>query len=189
MKLKRLYLDLETTGVDHNVNGVCQIAGIVEINGKVQKTFNFHVRPFEKDIIEDEALEVIKKTREEIEQYNDPDIVHKALLKIFDQYIDKYNRSDKFELAGYNVKFDDDFLRSWFFKLGDKYYGSYVNPYKVDLYSVLAWLRGYGLVTTENLKLETVAKYFSIEHDAHDAMGDVKATREISVKCQKFLKR
>jgi exonuclease I len=36
-----------------------------------------------------------------------------------------------------------------------------------------------GEITLQNYKLETVAGHFGIELKAHDALSDVKATREI----------
>ena len=41
--IKRLYLDLETTGIYHKCNGIIQLAGIMEIDGNITDKFNWKV--------------------------------------------------------------------------------------------------------------------------------------------------
>ena len=43
--MKNLWIDLETTGLDVKKHGVVQIAGIVEIDGEIQESFNFFTKP------------------------------------------------------------------------------------------------------------------------------------------------
>ena len=63
---KIMYYDLETTGLQPLVNGIHQIAGIIEINGKVVEEFNINMRPAEFHIIEPKALETSNLTVEDI---------------------------------------------------------------------------------------------------------------------------
>ena len=44
------------------------------------------------------------------------------------------------------------------------------------------------LIILESHKLVDVCKYFDIKIDAHDALSDIKATRELIYKLMKFLK-
>jgi DNA polymerase-3 subunit epsilon len=176
---KLLFLDTETTGTLPDKNGIIQIAGIVEINETVKEEFNFKVKPFESQIIEDAALAVNGITREQIAEFPEPVEVYNKVLAIFDKYINRYNKQDKFDMVGHNVQFDYSFLNEWFLRNGNKYLYAYINYGRIDTVGLSAALRSTGLMKVENLKLASVAKHFSIELNAHDAMSDVRVCRDI----------
>lgn len=67
--MKLLFFDLETTGTNPGKHGIHQISGQIVIDGIVKESFDFHVQPNPKAIIEDEALAVAGVTREQIAQY------------------------------------------------------------------------------------------------------------------------
>ena len=64
--MKIFYFDLETTGVKFWKNGIHQISGAIEIDGEIKEEFDYHVQPYERAEIEDEALAVGGVTREQI---------------------------------------------------------------------------------------------------------------------------
>lgn len=64
--MKLLFLDLETTGTNPGKHGIHQISGQIVIDGIVKESFDFHVQPNPKAIIEDEALAVAGVTREQV---------------------------------------------------------------------------------------------------------------------------
>ena len=64
--MKLLFFDLETTGTNPGKHGIHQISGQIVIDGIVKESFDFHVHPNPKAIIEDEALAVAGVTREQI---------------------------------------------------------------------------------------------------------------------------
>ena len=66
--MKLLFFDLETTGTNPGKHGIHQISGQIVIDGIVKESFDFHVQPNPKAIIEDEALAVAGVTREQIAQ-------------------------------------------------------------------------------------------------------------------------
>lgn len=185
---KTLYFDLETTGTDPVKNGIIQIAGIIDINGKITDQFNYKVRPFDVDEIEDKALEVNQTTREKIKLYDPAPAVFVKLIDTFAKAIDRYNKFDKFYAAGFNANFDISFLREFFNKNGDQYFGSWFNGVPVDGYYIAKWLQWRGLIAPENLKLETLCKLFNIEISAHDALSDIAATRELILKFNDLMK-
>lgn len=176
---KVLYMDEETTGTDPVKNDVIQLAAIVEINGKVMERFNMRCQPFDYDAISQEALDVNGLTVEQLRTFPEPIELYKALTGVMGKYIDKYDRTDKFTPAGQRVGFDADFLKAFFEKCGDKYYGSWLNWRHVDLLAVVRFLRYAGVLEIENDKLETVAAHFGITFDAHDAMADIETTRNL----------
>lgn len=177
---KILWLDTETTGTDPKRNGVVQIAGILELNGK-EECFDFKVRPFDDDLIEDDALAVNGFTRDQLAGFMPPTEVHSAITSILSRHIDRYNRKDKLVVAGYNAQFDLNFMHAFFKKCGDPYFGSWVWWPGLDV-SVLAMQRLMPVRhLLPNFKLTTLAEYLHIipEGEAHDAMIDIRMTRAI----------
>lgn len=177
--MKRLWLDTETTGLNPVTNGVIQIAALIEIDGEFVESFSEFVKPFPGDKISVKALEVNGKTEDEIAGFPEPKVIYSIIASILGRYVDKFDSKDKFTLAGYSCSFDDGFMRQWFVKNGDKFWGSYIKRQTLDLLPVMIFLRELGLVKTEDVKLATACKLFNIEHDAHDAFGDAKATYEL----------
>lgn len=176
---KVLFFDCETTGLDPVKNDPIQLAGLIEIDGKVVEEFNFKFQPTSWDNISQEALDVHGVTIEEMKTYPPAITAHDQLVEILSHHCEKFNRSDKFYPAGYNVKFDIDFLSQWFLKIGDKYLGSWINWRSLDPLPLLALMDFQDIISLPNYKLETVATALGIEIVAHDALSDIRATREI----------
>lgn len=177
---KILYFDVETTGLDAVKNDITQLAGILEIDGKEVERFNFDVKPFDMENVSKEALEVTGKTMNDLEGYTDPRIIYNKFTIMLSRYVDKYDRNDKIIPAGYNVNFDIQFLRNFFLKNNDVYFGSFFNYRYVDPLAVLYWCRSLGYIELESYKLESVCKHFDIEIDAHDALSDIEATKALN---------
>ena len=146
------------------------------------------IRPFNFENIEKGALEVNKKTIEEIKKYPEPQTMHKSIVARLDEYVDKYNKKDKFIPAGYSVKFDMDIFREFFKKNNHKYFGSYFGYHMLDPVPFLMFLEYKKLIKLDSYKLVDVCKYFNIKIEAHDALSDIKATRELIHKLMTYLK-
>lgn len=177
--MKTLFLDTETTGTNPKVNDIIQVAGLVEIDNEIKETFKFNCQPFDYSTVEQGALDVNKLTIEQIKTFPMPQVVYKQITTIACKYVNKYDTADKFTLAGQRVGFDADFLNEFFIKNGDKYYGSLFNWRHIDLLSITRLLNYAGIIKTKNDKLVTVAEYFGIEFNAHDALDDILTTRVI----------
>jgi len=178
-KKKVFFFDVETTGLDAWRNDIVQIAGCIEIDGEVKETFNWHCQPYNPGSIEQSALDVTGLTKEEIMEFDTPMSVYLKLTATMGRYVDKFDKKDKFYPAGYNVDFDMNFLRAFFKKSGDKYFGSWFNGINLDPFHFFRLAKFSGQIDTENLKLETMAKLFNIEIKAHDALSDIEATRSL----------
>ena len=123
------------------------------------------------------------------EKYIDESIIYKKFLEILDKYIDKYDKNDKFIVAGYNVKFDIDILKALFERNNNKFLFSYFNSSMLDpLYSVRLLQVAGILPVLENNKLETWCKYFNIELKAHDSLQDITATKKLIEKLVELIK-
>lgn len=180
---KYLYLDLETTGTEKLIHGVHQIAGLIELDGKIKNTFDFRCRLFEGQFFDEHALELGGVSKETIDNYPEPEAVHRKLCNILKQYVDIYNPEDKFTVVAYNAGFDIDFLSYWFGKNGDNYLGSLIDrSFPICILSTVRLLRAWGdkdCKQLENSKLSTVCKHFGIPLDPHDAMKDIIASRKV----------
>lgn len=185
--MKILYFDTETTGKDPIKNGIVQISGIIEIDGVIKETFNFKVSPGAEDLIEEEALKVTGLTASEILGYPDRKIVYRQLVLLFSKYINKFDKKDKFTPAGYNVRFDIEFLSSFFKKNNDVYFGSWCAWQGVDALPLVHYMHFLGELNLVNYKLSTLCEHFGIGIKAHDAMSDIIATRQLILKIRSLL--
>lgn len=176
---KCLWFDTETTGLNSYKNDIIQIACIVEVEGNVLDQFESKIRPFDPANVEPKALEVNGLKLEDVLKYPDPKIVHKEFTKFISNYIDKFDKADKFAPAGYNIKFDIDFLMSFFRKCGDSYYGSYFNYKAIDPLYMIHVMDYERKINLPNYKLVTVCNHYNINIEAHEALSDIKATREL----------
>lgn len=183
---KLFYYDLETTGVRYWRNGIHQISGLIEIDGEVKETFNFHVRPNPAADIDPQALEIGGVTLEMIQGYPGMKEVHAKIIYMLSKYVGRYNKTDKFFLIGYNnSSFDDNFFKAFFEQNDDKYFFSWFWSSKIDVMVLASQFLIGRRHLMENFKLHTVAKELGIEvneDNLHDALYDIKLTREIHKK-------
>ena len=178
--MKVLWIDTETTGLDPVKNGIIQLAGIIEIDNVVKEEFDYLIRPFPSDEMSDEALAISGTAKEELltsPSYISPITVYRQFIVMLSKYVDKFDKNDKFIPAGQNVKFDTDFMRAFFVKNTDKYFGSFVGGQAIDLMPFAMLLKYLGIIEVENCKLETLAKYIGKDFKAHNALEDIKMTR------------
>lgn len=134
MMNKIIFIDTETGGVNAEKSALIQLSGIIEVNGVEKEKFNFYIKPFKNSEVNEKALEVQGRTLEELrtDKYIDESIIYKKFLEILDKYIDKYDKNDKFIVAGYNVKFDIDILKALFERNNNKFLFSYFNSSMLD---------------------------------------------------------
>ena len=178
--MKLLWLDTETTGLNKEKCDIIQVAGIVVIDGEERERFNFHCQPINYECIEQEAMDKIGMTVEKLKTFPTPQETYTKFKAILEKYIDRYDKQDKFFMAGHNVNFDLDFCKLFFEKQGDKFFGSYFRYFTVDLMSLATILHTAGLIHLESWRLDAIAQYLGIQIDEnlHDASVDVDLTRK-----------
>jgi DNA polymerase-3 subunit epsilon len=188
MDKKILWIDTETSGLDPKKNDPLIISGIVEINGEVYSEFTVKSAPIEWDSVSRKALKVNGITLEELAEFPKPDRALELFKKKLGDYVNKFNKEDKFYIGGYNVRFDLNFMSEWFKKQDDKYFGSWFNWKMVDVMSLLHTLDFRGVFTFKNYKLKTITESLGIGHSAHKAESDIAVTREIYHVLLKYFK-
>lgn len=179
---KIIFIDTETGGVNPEKAALIRLSGIIRIDKKDVEKFNFYIKPFENSEVNEKALEVQGRTLEELktDKYVEEKEVYKQFIKLLDKYIDKYDTTDKFIVAGYNVRFDVDILKAFFQRHGNNFLFSYLDSSMLDpLYSIRLLQIAEVLPVLENNKLETWCKHFGIELKAHDSLEDIEATKKL----------
>ena len=179
---KIIFIDTETGGVNPEKAALIQLSGIIRIDKNDVEKFNFYIKPFENSEVNEKALEVQGRTLEELktDKYVEEKEVYKLFIKLLDKYIDKYDKTDKFIVAGYNVRFDVDILKALFQRHGNNFLFSYLDSSMLDpLYSIRLLQIAEVLPVLENNKLETWCKHFGIELKAHDSLEDIEATKKL----------
>lgn len=181
--MKLVFFDLETTGTNPGKHGIHQISGQIVIDGVVKESFDFHVQPNPKALIEEEALKVGGVTREQILAYPPMQQVYQEFVAMLGKYVDKFNKKDKFFLVGYNnAAFDNQFLRGFFLQNGDVYFGSWFWSNSIDVMVLASAYLATRRPDMENFKLSTVAKTLGVnvnDESLHDAMYDIELTKAV----------
>ena len=176
---KKCWIDVETTGINSRVCGILTLAALVDIEDKIEDELSLKMRPLESDQIFQKALDVNGISEEEYETWPSNTDGFDLLLRIFDYHIDRFDKSDKFVFCAYNAGFDEGFIRELFLRNGNNYFGSYFFWPKIDVQSLVGYAIADGL-RLPDYKLVTVARHFGLVIDAHDAMSDILATKEIA---------
>lgn len=178
--MKLAYIDLETSGLIAEKHGVHQIAILV---GNESLVIDCNVIP--DSWIDDKALEIGGKTKEQLESSMSAREAKTKFDAFIGRFVDKFNKHDKLVFIGYNAIFDYQFLRSWYTRQGDKFFGSYFWHPPLDVMT----LAGFHLMEKRPLmvdfKLGTVAKELGIavqDTELHDALYDITLTKAIHEK-------
>lgn len=181
--MKVVFFDLETTGTLVNKHGIHQLSGAIVVDGEVKEEFDLRVQPNPKAEIIQEALDVAGVTKEQILSYPPMGIVFSSFIAMLDKYVDRFDKKDKFFLAGYNnASFDNQFLRAWFLQNGDKYFGSWFWSNSIDVMVLATPYLAAKRTEMENFKQGTVAKTLGIQVDdskLHDALYDIQVCKAI----------
>jgi DNA polymerase-3 subunit epsilon len=179
--MKILYLDLETTGLNPKQCSIVQLGVTIEIDHEILHNLCIYVKPFDGCVIEPgvEAVhDLIPMAKSSGQTYKE---VYVNLIELMSKHVDKYNKKDKFFLIGYNVGFDDGFMREMWKRNRDVYYGSWFWWPPIDVAVLACNHLKSERHRLENFKLSTLAAYLAIDRQggAHDALSDINLTREI----------
>lgn len=158
---KLICFDVETTGLDSSEDEILQLS---IIDGDENVLFNSYIKPYFHDSWE--SAELIHHISPEM--VADSPHAHEVVPKIRGIFA----AADTF--VSYNGNFDLGFLRDWGICARDIPNDGYKDVMHLfaPIYGV--WNSRYGNYTWQ--KLETCAKYYGYEFEAHDSLEDVKAT-------------
>jgi len=179
--IKLNFLDTETTGLDSSSCGIWSLSGVLaelDEDAKVihlKDSYDLYMRPFEGAKVDSKALKVGGISLEDFEEFEDQKVIFARYKKLLKQYVDPYDKKDKYNFLAYNSPFDNSFMRSWWFRNHDKYFGSYFWTPDICIMRQAAQYLIRRRIELPNFKLATVAEFlgFNIEDTKlHSSMYD-----------------
>lgn len=193
--MKFLWCDTETTGLKPENAAPFQIAMILvtntTINGEKIKEESeriFYLNPFDIDGIEynEDAGKIHGYSKEVIETFEPSSVVVRK-IDAFLQDCVNYRQTERMFFTGYNGGFDFDHLSS-LFNHHNLDFNKYFQKQKLDVFEQVKKAGSKGILPyLPNRKLTTIAEYLKVDlSNAHDAMGDIKATREVAKSLSKL---
>ena len=187
--IKRVFIDVETTGTDPKIHAIHQVSGCIEIDGVIKEYFDYNVRPFDGAVIDPMALEVGNVTFEQVMQYKYSDEeAYCMLYRIFKKYVNPFNKKDKFSFVGYNAHFDKQFMYELWTRNSDSYFFSMVWSNHLDVMVLASEALEEIRPTMVDFKLMTVARELGIEIDEsklHNSLYDIEITYEMFQRLRK----
>ena len=193
---KMCFIDIETTGLNHWAHSPHQISGIIADLKKdgdalsiiPKEEFNFRCRAFPGQEVDLKALEVSGITMEMLENFPSPVDVHLEFVDLLSHHVDKYNKADKLIFTAYNARFDEDFMRRWFYNaVGPKnYFGSWFFTPNLDVMQLAVRTLLFKRHELPDFKQSTVAQALGIPVDEsrlHEAQYDIEIMMNIFRKC------
>lgn len=177
----KIFYDTETTGLDYKKHSIHNLAGYVEVDGKVVEEFDIYLAPHEKAQIDASALKVCGVTEEQIRAYPCYRIGKKQFTDIVAKYIERWDKKKKAYLIGFNNRgFDDNFLKMLFELCGDTFFFGWFFPDTQDALIFASHYLEDRRVNMPSFKLKRVAIELGIEVDKiqlHGAKYDAYLTR------------
>lgn len=189
--MRFMWLDTETTGLETTDASAFELAFILVQNGVVICERDFYLNPLSETIkYNEDAGKIHGYTEEQIKAFP-PE--KEQILKIADFLKSSVNlfksdgsRTEKLVIAGYNVEFDKKHLKALLARNGFNY-----DDYFIDTADVFEQVKRAGIQKAlpylPDRKLGTVAKHLGVNlENAHNALADIRATREVAKKLQQL---
>lgn len=191
--MKKLYLDLITSGFNSMADGIIQIGGIIDVDNTIVDTFNIKCKPFPLDHFETGTM-VRYNTSWSNWMYDpealEPKEVMSKLLTYLDKHVDKNNSVDKLQIVEHSFcKCLRDFLKSFFDKNENSDFEKYFWFPSLDLEHISAFILEKGRHKFPNFDLQVVAYYFGFNVDKEkfkDAYYRVNIVRDLYYILSKF---
>ncbi len=189
--MRFMWLDTETTGLETTDASAFELAFILVQNGVVICERDFYLNPLSETIkYNEEAGKIHGYTEEQIRAFP-PE--KEQVMKIAEFLMSSVNlfksdgsRTEKLVIAGYNVEFDKKHLKALLARNGFNY-----DDYFIDTADVFEQVKRAGIQKAlpylPDRKLGTVAKHLGVNlENAHNALADIRATREVAKKLQQL---
>lgn len=174
------YIDVETTDLYPKKSSIFQICGMISSSNDYDE-FNIRMRPYKGEIITEGASLRTGKTQEELETYPNQLEGYSQFMSILSKHIPVPSYNNRSFFIGYNASFDCDFVRDWFIFNGNPDFTKYFYFPPIDVMHIANFTLIGERSNLRNFQLGTVYKYLTDKDliNAHDAMADIQATKEI----------
>ena len=179
---KILWIDTETGGTEPKTDALLQLAALIEVEGEIVDEINLKMQPFKNKVVSVDAIKTNGLSMEKIKTFEKPEKAYMHFYDFLSKHGKRKNKAERFVMAGYNSDFDCRFLSQWFEDIsgGPYAYWDFLQFSPIDPLSTIRGMRYGGVIDIPNTMLETCCDYFGIKIDAHDALSDIRATRELT---------
>lgn len=173
-----LIIDLETSGLDAETNGIISIAAkLYDSDRKLLTSYNANCNP-EGSEIDLGALKVNRFSIANIESFRS----EKDIIKTFCDWLLGLKVQGELVLGGHNPHFDLGFIKSKLRKHGISGFDQAVSYRVIDTATIGRFLVLTGLISNVKVSLKELAITLGIEYDAskhHSAEYDVDLTAKL----------
>lgn len=190
--MRFLWLDTETTGLEVTDSAAFELAFILVDGGKVICERCFFLNPLNDTIkYHEEAGKVHGYSEQDIKSFPDEREQMPKIANFLEEARELWqkdgSKSEKLVIAGYNVEFDIKHLKALLERNGYKFEDYFSNIIADVFVQVKRAGMQKALPYLPDRKLLTVAKHLGVNlENAHDALADIKATREVAGKLYKL---
>lgn len=178
-----LYIDTETTGLDTATCSIWQLSGYISDTATgASGSFDYKMRPYRNEIISKEAAAKTGATQEELDSYPSQSEAFSNFIALLGKYVDLEDWNQRVIPVGYNISFDLDFLRAWFtFNNSATLFSKNIYFPGIDVMYLAAYCLLGERSKMRNFQLSTVYEKLTGKSltDAHNAMADIDATKEL----------
>ncbi|MCQ2577493.1 MAG: 3'-5' exonuclease [Treponema sp.] len=196
--MKFLWIDTETTGLDELIHRPFEVA-IIFVNNRKEEDGrithlecerDFYLNPLREGIeISQEALNVTGYTEEKIKALRPASEVVPVIAEFLKDTITQFGTGpeEKAFICGYNVGFDHKMMKALLNDYGFNF-DDYIQNHEMDVFGQVKNAGNMRLIPyLPDRKLTTVAEHFRVNLDnAHNALADIKATKEVSKSLHKI---
>ena len=203
--MKIVWVDVETTGVNHETDSIIELAALYEDTSlnyaehgdKAKALFHKYCKPDVKPESWDQPLKGRKETisdltgitweKLEAEGVSDKEL-HTGLNNFLLERIVPFDKNDKAIFAAYNAKFDNQMIRALWKRNDDNYFGSYFISATLDVLSTVALaIAKNAMPPLIRHSLDVVCDHLDIPVKSHSAKDDIIATRKVQLELEKLL--
>lgn len=161
--MKKIFIDIETTGLSSYGHSIVQLNALVNIEGSADSILTLSIKPHPSAWISPEALKIINKTKEQLrENEYTQDEAFGVWRKFLRQYVNPYKKADKFHFIAYNTIFTWPFIRQWFRKQRDNYFHAWFWWPPSDIAILYADMLKTCRPHLSNMKLNTLMEFIGL---------------------------
>jgi DNA polymerase III epsilon subunit-like protein len=183
--MKLCFIDIETTGTDPLRHCPIQVSGEIEDEAGATVRFGVTMQPLPNAAVDPGALVVNGLEMRDIQSYPKPADAKRILEAVFEKQVKKFDKLDKMLFIAYNARFDYDFLREWWKRQGDVYFGSWFWFPPIDVMNLAMAKILNDRPKLPDFKQATVAKFLGLEINEealHDANYDMQLMKRLYYK-------
>lgn len=179
--MTRVFIDVETTGLDPKTCSIIELGYIIVKDGKEVEKGIYNMKPFFGETLSDDLSKKLNLTNEEIQNFPDQTLAYNDFIEKLNKYIDISKYGDKAYFCAYNASFDMDFVREWFLRNNNSKFGYYFwFPY-LDVMALASFILVDRRSHLRNFQLTTIYKEITGKtfDNAHNALADIEATKDL----------